>query len=84
MLQSTQGSYLHFLFKHQFIESSNQLRKKRVETMKDLLLPEDTSMEENMSPPPCNYSGNTTGSTIKVIFWLVVSILLSLLLGQLN
>ena len=68
-----------------FSHAINRLMKKSMEELIGLFLPEDTT--ENADRPHSaniNLGANNKRSTIKALFWVVMSVIAALALGQLH
>ncbi|WP_028585296.1 hypothetical protein [Desulfogranum mediterraneum] len=79
MLESKQYAYYWYGLDFSIPRAVRELVKRGLKELAFLLLPEDTSGQEKMRP-----GEDTARSAFKLVFWAVLAIGISLVLGQLN
>ncbi len=85
MLQAGQRSYPQSFFSVPAPEPLWRLATGKLAAFMFLLLPEDTSTGRTLNQTACRFPVNKTACGIaKTTFWLLASIIFSLLLGQLQ
>lgn len=85
MLQTKEDGYRKYFGKIHVVELANPFATQWLDTLKYLLLPEDTSMQEGLNRQTTRQVfDNFTCSTAKAILWFTASLIFSLLLGQLT
>lgn len=84
MLESKLHAYLGYRLSFNMLPSFNGLLKKGLKELVDLVTPEDTTMSTGRRQTDLfRVKVGNTVNIVKVLFWVVVSIAISVGLGQL-
>lgn len=85
MMESREHTALKAYLEFYFTNSVKDLVKRGLKNLAYLFLPEETiERPRGRQNKTIGFEASKTGSTLKMVFWVVVSIILSLAIGQLK